>query len=72
MNGRHHFIEPFRAGELLHERVTGKMLHAVTPRMAERLEQARPDQWGDIMGGNAQRFGHFLLGQEYGKFFQHL
>ena len=68
VDGCHHFIESFRAGKFLGERVARKMLHVKAPRMAKWLKQARPDQWRDVMRGNAQRFGHFLLGQEDGKF----
>src|SRR5208283_780391 len=72
VDGGHHFIEPFWAGEFLGERVTREMLHAITSRMAKRFEQADPHQRRDVMGGNAQRFGHFLLGHDDGKFLKYL
>ena len=53
VNGRRHFIEPFRAGKFLRERVARKMLYAITPWMAERLEQARPHQRRDGVRGKA-------------------
>lgn len=72
VNGCHHLVEPANIGKLLCQHVTRIMFNAITLRTAQRLNQARPRQWGYDMRGNAQRLGNFLLGHRGAIFFQWL
>ena len=72
VDGGHHLFEPILAGEVLGERITRKMLHAITPWMTEWLEQPCPHQWRNIMRGDSHRFSHFLLGHDDGIFSKRL
>jgi hypothetical protein len=49
VDGRRDFIQPGLVGNLASESLPRKFLHAITLRMAERFEQARPNEQRNVM-----------------------
>src|SRR5271154_6607320 len=49
VDGRRDFIQPGLVGNVASEGLARKFLHAITLRMAERFEQARPHEQRNVM-----------------------